>query len=188
MEIIRDIFQHVPLSFVIAWYAIGVISAYLFITGIRRHVRAWKQGRAEQVSGTAFSRLERLVYFGIAQAKVLNKRYNGTMHALISTIGFLLLLGMFFPILETLVGYLALLFGLGLILLEYKRLRATGPPLETVWEDSFVFGVIIAMAVSGFLMMESTLGLGTPLSEKYCRQSSRRWDPRCLLNSTPASF
>jgi Fe-S oxidoreductase/nitrate reductase gamma subunit len=166
MEIIRDIFQHVPLSFVIAWYAIGVISAYLFITGIRRHVRAWKQGRAEQVSGTAFSRLERLVYFGIAQAKVLNKRYNGTMHALISTIGFLLLLGMFFPILEAVVGYLALLFGLGLILLEYKRLRATGPPLETVWEDSFVFGVIIAMAVSGFLMMGvNTWAWDSPVGE-----------------------
>ena len=32
MEIIRDIFQHVPLYFVIAWYAIGAISAYLFVT------------------------------------------------------------------------------------------------------------------------------------------------------------
>jgi Fe-S oxidoreductase len=166
MEIIRDIFQHVPLSFVIAWYAIGVISAYIFITGIRRHVRAWEQGRAEQVSGTAFSRLERLVYFGIAQAKVLNKRYNGTMHVLISIIGFLLLLGMFFPILEAVVGYLALLFGLGLILLEYKRLRATGPPLETAWEDSFVFGVIIAMAISGFLTMGvNTWAWDSPVGE-----------------------
>jgi Fe-S oxidoreductase len=153
MDIIRDIFQHVPLSFVIAWYAIGIISAYLFITGIRRHVRVWKQGRAEQVSGTAFSQLERLVYFGIAQAKVLNKRFNGTMHVLISIVGFLLLLGMFFPVLEDVVGYLALLFGLGLVLLEFKRLKSTGPPLETAWEDSFVFGVIIAMAASGFLMM-----------------------------------
>ena len=166
MEIIRDIFQHVPLSFVIAWYAIGVISAYIFITGIRRHVRAWEQGRAEQVSGTAFSRLERLVYFGIAQAKVLNKRYNGTMHVLISIIGFLLLLGMFFPILEAVVGYLALLFGLGLILLECKRLRASGPPLETAWEDSFVFGVIIAMAISGFLTMGvNTWAWDSPVGE-----------------------
>ena len=153
MDIVRDIFQQVPLSFVIAWYAIGIISAYLFITGIRRHVRVWKQGRAEQVSGTAFSRLERLLYFGIAQAKVLDKRFNGTMHALISIVGFLLLLGMFFPVLEDAVGYLALLFGLGLVLLEFKRLKSTGPPLETAWEDSFVFGVIIAMAASGFLMM-----------------------------------
>ena len=153
MDIIRDVFQHVPLPFVIAWYAIGVISAYIFITGIRRHVRAWRQGKAEQIQGTTLSRLKRLVYFGLAQGKVLNKKYNGTMHALISIVGFLLLLGMFFPILEGVVGYVALLFALGLILLEYKRLRATGPPLETAWEDSFVFGVIVAMALSGFLMM-----------------------------------
>ena len=153
MDIIRDVFQHVPLSFVIAWYVIGIISAYIFITGIRRHVQAWRQGKAEQIQGTTLSRLKRLVYFGLAQAKILNKKYNGTMHALISIVGFLLLLGMFFPILEEIVGYLALLFALGLILLEYKRLRATGPPLETAWEDSFIFGVIVTMAVSGFLMM-----------------------------------
>ena len=153
MDIIRDVFQHVPLSFVIAWYAIGIISAYIFITGIRRHVQAWRQGKAEQIQGTTLSRLKRLVYFGLAQAKILDKKYNGTMHALISIVGFLLLLGMFFPMLEGIVGYLALLFALGLILLEYKRLRATGPPLETAWEDSFIFGVIVAMAVSGFLMM-----------------------------------
>ncbi|HXZ98595.1 MAG TPA: hypothetical protein VED24_04430, partial [Candidatus Acidoferrum sp.] len=148
MDIIRDVFQHVPISFVIAWYVIGIICAYIFIIGIRRHVRAWRQGRAEQIQGTALSRLKRLVYFGLAQGKVLNKKYNGTMHVLISIIGFLLLLGMFFPILEGIVGYLALLFALGLILLEYKRLRATGPALETAWEDSFVFGVIVAMVAS----------------------------------------
>jgi Fe-S oxidoreductase/nitrate reductase gamma subunit len=153
LDIIRDVFQHVPLPFVIAWYAIGIISAYIFIMGIRRHVQTWKQGKAEQIQGTRLSRLRRLVYFGLAQAKVLNKKYNGTMHALISIVGFLLLLGMFFPILESIVSYVALLFAVGLILLEYKRLRATGPPLETAWEDSFVFGVIVAMAVSGFLMM-----------------------------------
>jgi Fe-S oxidoreductase len=153
MEIIRDVFQFVPLPFVIAWYVTGIIAAYLFITGIRRHVHAWNQGRAEKIAGTPLARLGRLISVGIAQTKVLNKKYNGTMHALISIIGLLLLLGMFFPILEQIVGYLALLFGLGLILLEYKRLRSTGPPLETAWEDSFVYGVIVAMAVSGFLMM-----------------------------------
>jgi Fe-S oxidoreductase len=166
MEIIRDIFQHLPLPFVIAWYVIGVITAILFITGIRRHVRAWRQGRAEKISGTPLSRLGRLVYVGMAQAKVLNKKYNGTMHVLISIIGFLLLLGMFFPILEDVVGYLALLFGMGLILLEYKRLRATGPPLETAWEDSFVYGAIVAMAVSGFLMMGvNTWAWDSPVGE-----------------------
>jgi len=153
MEIIRDIFQHVPLPFVIAWYTIGVIAAYLFVTGIRRHIRAWRQGKPERISGTPLSRLTRLIYVGIAQARILDKKYNGTMHALISIIGFLLLAGMFFPILQALVGYLALLFGAGLILLEYKRLGPAGTPLETAWEDSFVFGVIVAMAVSGFLMM-----------------------------------
>jgi len=153
MDIIRDIFQQVPLPFVIAWWVIGGISAFLFVMGIRRHIRAWKQGRPEQITGSAISRLRRLVYVGVAQARVLDKKYSGTTHALISIIGFLLLLGMFFPILEAVVGYLALLFGLGLILLEYKRVRATGPPLETAWEDSFVYVVIVAMALSGFLMM-----------------------------------
>jgi len=153
MEIIRDIFQYVPLPFVVAWYTIGVIAAYLFVTGIRRHIRAWRPGKPETISGTPLSRLTRLIYVGIAQARILDKKYNGTVHALISIIGFLLLAGMFFPILQIIVGYLALLFGAGLILLEYKRLRATGPSLETAWEDSFVFGVIVAMAVSGFLMM-----------------------------------
>lgn len=153
MEIIRDVFQQVPLPFVIAWYAIGVTAAFLFITGIRKHIHAWRQGRAEDISGTRLSRLVRLIYVGIAQARILDKKYNGAMHALISIIGFLLLAGMFFPILQNVVGYLALLFGAGLILVEYKRLGATGPPLETAWEDTFVFSVIIAMTVSGYLMM-----------------------------------
>lgn len=153
MDIIRDIFQYVPFPFIVAWWILGAIAAYLFITGLRKHIRVWRQGKPEQIAGGASARLKRLLYFGIAQAKVLSKRFNGTMHVLISVIGFLLLLGMFFPILGPVVGYLGLLFGLGLILLEYKRLSATGPPLETAWEDSFVYGAIVAMAASGFLMM-----------------------------------
>lgn len=153
MDLIRDIFQFVPLPFFIAWWVIAAISTYLFISGIRRHVRAWKQGRPEKIAGTRLPRLRRLISTGLAQSKVLNKKYNGITHVLISIIGFVLLLGMFFPILEAIVGYLALLFGAGLILLEYKRLRPTGSKLETAWEDAFVYGVIVAMSASGFLMM-----------------------------------
>ena len=188
MDIIRDVFQHVPLSFVIAWYAIGIISAYIFITGIRRHVQAWRQGKAEQIQGTTLSRLKRLVYFGLAQGKILNKKYNGTMHALISIVGFLLLLGMFFPMLEGIVGYLALLFALGLILLEYKRLRATGPPLETAWEDSFVFGVIVAMAASGFLMMGvNTWAWNSPAGEALSPLFTPL-GPKVLVDLYPSLF
>jgi heterodisulfide reductase subunit C/nitrate reductase gamma subunit len=153
MDLIRDIFQYVPLPFVIAWWITAAITVYLFVVGIRRHVRAWKKGRPEKISGTRLSRLGRLVSIGLAQSKVLNKKYNGITHVLISVIGFLLLLGMFFPILGGTVGYIALLFGAGLILLEYKRLAPAAPKLETAWEDSFVYGVIVAMAASGFLMM-----------------------------------
>jgi Fe-S oxidoreductase len=153
MDLIRDIFQYVTLPFIIAWWTIAAITGYLFIAGIRKHVRVWRQGRPEKISGSKGSRLGKLISIGLVQAKVLNKRYNGLTHALISIIGFLLFLGMFFPILEAIVGYLALLFGAGLILLEYKRLKPTGTKLETAWEDTFVYGVIVAMAVSGFLMM-----------------------------------
>jgi len=153
MDIIRDIFQYVPLPFVIAWWAIAAITAYLFITGIRKHLQAWRQGRPEKISGSRASRIERLISTGLAQSKILNKKYNGLTHALLSIIGLLLLLGMFFPILEGVVGYLALLFGAGLILLEYKRLKPTATKLETAWEDTFVYCVIVAMAASGFLMM-----------------------------------
>jgi Fe-S oxidoreductase len=89
----------------------------------------------------------------LAQSKVLNKKYNGITHVLISIIGLLLLLGMFFPILDVAVGYLALLFGAGLILLEYKRLKPTETKLETAWEDTFVYCVIVTMTGSGFLMV-----------------------------------
>lgn len=132
---------------------IAAITMYLFITGIRKHVNAWKKGRPEKVVGSRLSRLRRLISIGLAQSKVLNKRYRGVTHAFISMIGFLLFAGMFFPVLEAIVGYLALLFGGGLLLLGYRRLRTTGPPLETAWEDSFVYGVIISMTLSGFLMM-----------------------------------
>lgn len=188
MEIIRDIFQHVPLPFVIAWYVIGVIAALLFFTGIRRHIRAWKQGRPEKISGTPLARLRRLIYVGIAQAKVLNKKYNGTTHALISIVGFLLLVGMFFPILEAVVGYLALLFGAGLILLEYKRIRATGPPLETAWEDSFVYGVIVAMAVSGFLMMGANTWAWPSPAGDVLSPLFEPLGPRALVDLYPSLF
>ncbi len=188
MEIIRDIFQHVPLPFVIAWYVIGVIAALLFFTGIRRHIRAWKQGRPEKISGTPLARLRRLIYVGIAQAKVLNKKYNGTTHALISIVGFLLLVGMFFPILEAVVGYLALLFGAGLILLEYKRIRATGPPLETAWEDSFVYGVIVAMAVSGFLMMGANTWAWPSPAGDVLSPLFEPLGPRALVELYPSLF
>jgi Fe-S oxidoreductase/nitrate reductase gamma subunit len=153
MEIFRNIFQYVPLSFVIAWWVIAAITLFLFTNGIRRHVNVWRQGRAEQISGARLQRLRRLISVGIAQSRVLDKKYNGIMHALISIIGFLLFAGMFFPTIEPIVGYLALLFGAGLVLLEFRRLKGTGPPLETAWEDSFVYGVIVAMAVSGFMLM-----------------------------------
>ncbi len=153
MEILRNIFQYVPLSFVIAWWVIAAITLFLFTSGIRRHVNVWRQGRPEQISGARIQRLRRLISVGIAQSRVLNKKYNGIMHALISIIGFLLFAGMFFPTIEPIVGYLALLFVAGLVLLEFRRLKGTRPPLETAWEDSFVYGVIVAMAVSGFMMM-----------------------------------
>jgi Fe-S oxidoreductase len=89
----------------------------------------------------------------MAQAKVLSKKYRGLTHALLSMIGFLLLAAMFFPILSVVTGYIALLFGAGLVLLWYRRANASDPPLETAWEDSFVFAVIVAMTASGFLMM-----------------------------------
>jgi Fe-S oxidoreductase len=153
VDIIRDIFQFVPLPYVLAWWAVAAISAYVFITGIMKHVASWRQGKPEKIAGSRFSRLKRLISIGLAQAKVLDKKYNGTMHVLISIIGFVLLLGMFFPLLQDVVGYVALLFGAGLILLAYKRLRPSGTKLETAWEDAFVYGVIVAMALSGFLMM-----------------------------------
>jgi len=188
MEIIRDVFQFVPLFFVIAWWIFGLISAFLFILGIRRHMRAWRQGKAEQIPGTTLSRLKKLLYFGFFQSKVLNKRYNGTMHVLISIIGFLLLLGMFFPVLESVVGYLALLFALGLVLVEYKRLGPTGPPLETAWEDSFVFGVIIVMALSGFLMMGvNTWAWDSPVGE-LLSPFFAPFGPKVLVELYPSLF
>jgi len=104
MDIIRDIFQYVPLPFVVAWWVIAAITAYLFITGIRKHFQAWRRGRPEEISGSRASRIGRLISTGLAQSKILNKKYNGLIHALVSIIGFLLLLGMFFPILEGVVG------------------------------------------------------------------------------------
>jgi len=188
VEIIRDIFQQVPLPFVIAWYAIGIIAAFLFITGIRKHILAWRQGRAENISGTRLSRLGRLIYVGIAQARILDKKYNGAMHALISIIGFLLLAGMFFPILQAVVGYLALFFGAGLILVEYKRLRAAGPPLETAWEDTFVFSVILAMTVSGYLMMGiNTWAWPSPTGE-ILSPILQPLGPRVLVELYPTLF
>jgi len=153
MNIFRDIFQFVPVPFVIAWWGLATIAALLFITGIRKHVRAWKQGRPEHISGTRLARLKRLIYLGMAQSKVLSKKYRGTTHVLLSIVGSLLFAGMFFPILEELVGYLALLFGAGLILLGYSRLKPAGPPLETAWEDAYMYSVTVAMTASGFLMM-----------------------------------
>ena len=61
MEIIRDVFQFVPFFYVIAWWIFGLISAFLFIVGIRRHVRAWRQGKAEQLPGTTLSRVKKLL-------------------------------------------------------------------------------------------------------------------------------
>jgi Fe-S oxidoreductase len=188
VEIIRDIFQQVPLPFVIAWYAIGIIAAFLFITGIRKHILAWRRGRAENISGTRLSRLGRLIYVGIAQARILDKKYNGAMHALISIIGFLLLAGMFFPILQAVVGYLALFFGAGLILVEYKRLGVTGPPLETAWEDTFVFSVILAMTVSGYLMMGiNTWAWPSPTGE-ILSPILQPLGPRVLVELYPTLF
>jgi len=153
MDLVRDIFQYVPPTFVIAWLTMAVVSAILFVAAIRRHVHAWRQGRPERFAGSRLARLRRLASIGLAQSKVLSKRYRGTTHVLISIIGFLLLAGMFFPAMEAIVGYLALLFGAGLILLAFRRLKPTQPPLETAWEDSFAYGLIAAMTVSGFLMM-----------------------------------
>jgi len=153
VEIVRDIFQFVPLPYVIAWYVIGAISTFLFIYGIRRHVSAWKRGKPERIQGSALARLRRFTYIGMVQAKVLSKKYRGLTHALLSMVGFLLLAAMFFPILSIVAGYIALLFGAGLILLWYRRVKASDSPLETAWEDSFVFAIIVAMTASGFLMM-----------------------------------
>jgi Fe-S oxidoreductase len=153
MDLIRDIFQFVPLEFIVAWWIFAAISSCLFLSGIRKHVRAWKQGRPEKIVGTRLSRLRRLGLIGLAQSKVLNRKYIGITHVLLSIIGFVLLVGMFFPIIEVTVGYLALLFGAGLVLLECKRLTSSGQKLETVWEDAYVYCVIVTMTVSGFLMM-----------------------------------
>jgi len=188
MDVIRDIFQFVPFPFIVAWCVIGAITAYLFVWGISKHVRTWKQGRPEKVGGTRLFRLKRFVSIGLAQSKVLNKKYKGTMHVLISIIGFLLFLGMFFPILEVAVGYLALLFGAGLILLEYKRLKPSGTKLETAWEDTYVYGVIVAMAVSGFLMMGVNTWAWTSPVGSVLSPIFQTLGPKALLQIYPALF
>jgi len=153
MDVIRDIFQFVPEIFIIAWWAMATVTVVLFTMGMRKHVHIWRQGRPEQINGTRAARLGRLLLVGIAQSKVFGKRYRGITHALISIVGFLLFAGMFFPILDSIVGSLALLFGIGLIFLAYRRIKPTQPPLETAWEDAFIYSVIVAVAGSGFLMM-----------------------------------
>ncbi len=92
MEPIRVTFWNVPHWAELGQYGLGFLAVLIFAYGTWRHVRIWRRGKPETLSGSWTDRVKNFLLFAIGQKKVLRDPYPGVMHlAIFWGMAFLLL-------------------------------------------------------------------------------------------------
>ncbi|NTV64122.1 MAG: 4Fe-4S dicluster domain-containing protein, partial [Oscillochloris sp.] len=158
-------------------YGLILITSIVTTWGVLRDIARWRKGRPEARISQIPARAAEFLVQIFGQKKVLRDRRPGSMHALIF-FGFLtlfvgtdviaieedftipamghdagqILVGGFYQSYELILDTLGLAFLLGLIWATWRRYRTRPDRLDNRGTDGWVLGVLLYLAISGFLI------------------------------------
>lgn len=176
---IRDTFWNIPHWAEIVQYILALVTVIVFLYGIGRRVRRWRQGQPEKRPGHFWARIWSLVTQVLAQRRTLDEAYPGIMHFTIfwgmvvlaigtalATVdwdvthlffGFQILTGWVYILFELVLDILGLLVVIGLGMAIYRRYvarpsRLQAFPLRSLaWDDLYVLVMLAFITLSGYL-------------------------------------
>jgi Fe-S oxidoreductase/nitrate reductase gamma subunit len=177
---IRETFWNIPHWAEIAQYVLGFLTIVVFVYGVGRRIRVWRQGQPEPIRTRFGARLAQVFKQAILQFRTAREPYPGVMHLalfwgmaalLLGTIlatvdwdvtrlafGFQFLRENTYLIFELFLDILGLAALLGLALAAYRRyvirparLRAE-PARRARWDDGYVLAVLALIILTGYLV------------------------------------
>jgi len=180
----RDTFWNVPPWAQAGLYAGAVVALAIFAVGLWRHVRLWRQGRAEPRFDRIPERLWFVVKEALGQARILSQAYPGVMHAIMFW-GFLalflgtvlatidyditlplfdykLLRGPFYLAYEAVLDLFGLFFVVGLGMALYRRYVVRPRRLDPTWRFAGALGLLLLINVTGFVVEAARLAVVNP--------------------------
>ncbi len=186
---IRETFWNIPQWAETAQYILGFITAVVFLYGIVRRVRRWRQGQPVKRSDRIGARLRTLFNQSILQLRVANEAYAGVMHLTIFWGIIALLIGTALATVDwdvthlffgfqflkdgLYIGYelvldifgVLLIVGLGMAIyrryiLRPQRLRNPMPTLTR--DDTYVLVMLTLIAITGYLVEGLRLAVVRP--------------------------
>ena len=175
---IRETFWNIPHWAEIAQYILGLITVLVFIYGVARRVRRWRQGQPEKRFDRMGTRLWSAFTQAILQLRTAQEAYAGIMHLTIfwgmialfigtalATIdwdvthlffGFQFLTGGFYVVYELVLDILGLLLIVGLGMAIHRRFilrpdRLQNPVPALTRDDVYVLVMLTLITISGYL-------------------------------------
>ena len=172
-----------PLTYLLMYIVLSGF-ALVFLYGVYRRLRIYVKGAAPPNLSYLSKRIRRAVIEVFAQRKVAKKRYPGLAHLLIYSGIIVLLIGTTLVMIDNdiwvplfheqiLVGYFYLTFEtfldafgivaiVGLVLAIVRRAVARPPNLPTSRDDFFIFGILIVILLTGYLLEGIRLAVDKP--------------------------
>jgi len=177
---VRETFWNIPQWAEIAQYVLGLFVILVFLFGVARHIRLWRQGKPDQRNDHIGSRLLSVFVHGIAQVRLTQDIYAGIMHLTIFWGMGVLFLGtvlatvdwdvtrlfwniqflkdgvyVFYELVLDMFGLL-LLVGLGMAayrryIIRPERLKNTTRPRLSL-DDAYAIGMLGLIAITGYLV------------------------------------
>ncbi len=176
---IRETFWNIPQWAETAQYILGFITAIVFLYGIIRRVRRWRQGQPEKRFDHIGTRLWSVLTQAILQLRTASEAYTGVMHLtifwgmialLIGTalatldwdvthlfFGFQFLKDGFYIVYELTLDIFGLLLMIGLGMAIYRRYilrpkRLQNPMPTLTRDDTYVLVMLTLIAISGYFV------------------------------------
>ena len=176
---IRDTFWNIPYWAEIAQYILGLITVIVFIYGVVRRVRLWRQGQPDKLFDHIGTRLWSVFTQAILQLRTAQEPYAGMMHLTIfwgmialfigtalATLdwdvthlffGFQFLTAGWYIAYELVLDIFGLLLIIGLGMAVYRRFilrpgRLQNPLPTLTRDDTYVLVMLILVAISGYLV------------------------------------
>ena len=177
---IRETFWNVPHWAEIGQYLLGILAVLVFAWGMVRRWRRWRQGMAEQRFDRLGSRLAGFVVHAVGQARTAKEPFAGIMHLTIfwgmaalfvgtalATIDwdvtrlffdFQFLIGGVYVVYELILDIFGVFLVIGLAMAIYRRYLSRPerlgnlPRNNLAWDDAYVLGMLVLLAVSGYLV------------------------------------
>lgn len=177
---VRETFWNIPLWAEIAQYVLGFFVILVFIYGVLRRVRLWRQGQPDQRNDQIAKRLVSVVVHGVGQFRITQDVYAGIMHltifwgmvvlflgTILATIdwevtrlfwGFQFLEDGLYVFYELVLDIFGLLLLIGLGMAAYRRYILRPKRLQNnlggglALDDAYTISALALIAITGYLI------------------------------------